>query len=163
MKKTLITILFAVLCICTYAQKSSLVFDLNYRSKIDDAKYGIGANYRYSLPYNIRLAANVTAYIPSDSNLGLDISINGHYLVNIIDNFRLYPVIGVVASNHSFSAVPNNRNITDLGCNLGLGAEFDLSDRGFLNFEFNQLLLKKEKPEWYSNYAIFSIGYGIRF
>ena len=49
MKKTLITILFAVLCICTYAQKSSLVFDLNYRSKIDDAKYGIGANYRSAI------------------------------------------------------------------------------------------------------------------
>lgn len=163
MKKTLFLLLFTALSIGIYAQKSSLVFGLGYRTKIDDAKFGIGINYRYSLPYNIRLATNVTGYFPTDSNFGLDLSLSAHYLVKAADNFTVYPIVGVVASNHNFSAEPNNRNLTDFGCNLGLGAEFDLSARRFVNFEFNQLLLKKEKPEWYSNYSILSLGYGIRF
>ena len=164
MKRISLSIIFIyVILFSISAQKSTVVIDLGYRNKTDNAKWGLGAQYKYKLPYNLRVAADFIFYLPKESTTGLDISVNAQYLLNIKKDITLYPIAGIVMSNHSFSAEPYNRHITDLGLETGLGGEFYLSKSSFINAEFKYLFIDKEKPAWYRDYGIFRVGYGFSF
>jgi len=159
-------LLFNCLGTAAYSQKMSAILDLNYRMmegghNLPD--WGIGGQFTYSFTKNFRLAADFSAYFPDDSNNSLDISVNAQYVLPVSGHFAVYPFAGAIISNNSFSADPNNRNVTDYGFNIGAGLEYNFSAKSFLNFDFRYAFLDKEKPAWYDNYGIFRLGYGFRF
>lgn len=163
MKAIQIIIVLLVISMGVSAQKSSMVIDMNYRTKVDESHLGIGAKYRYNLPYDFRLGANAVAYFPEDSNFGLDLGMNLQYVVRTNRLMALYPMVGFIVSNQSLSAEPNNRNLTDFGLSLGGGVEISLSKKGFVNIDYQYYFLSKDEPYWYRDYANISIGYGFRF
>lgn len=162
MKRVILVIAILISCLYSFAQKSSAIIDLGYRTKFDNANWGMGGQFKYNLPYNLRAAADVMAYFPQNSDLGLDVGLNLQYLLKF-DRVGLYPVIGIVMSSHSFSAEPNSRDVTDFGLSLGAGAEFNLSRRSFINIDYKYYLINKDRPFWYTDYANIRIGYGFRF
>lgn len=163
MKQLYILSILLVLGISLSAQKSSVVIDMNYRTKVDESNWGIGAQYKYCLPYDFRIAANAVAYIPEDSSFGLDLGMNLQYVISANRLMAFYPMVGLIVSNQILSAEPNNRNLTDFGLSVGGGVEFNLTKRGFLNIDYKYYFLSKDEPYWYRDYANISIGYGFRF
>jgi hypothetical protein len=67
MKKSLLFLVLFFICVCVQGQKSSIIVDLGYRTKFDNTNWGIGAQYKYALPLNLRLATDFVAYIPEDN------------------------------------------------------------------------------------------------
>jgi len=163
MRKLVFVFILMISCSCVYAQKASVVIDVGYRNKIDYANWGLGAQFRYSIIKDFRLASDIIAYIPDDSNLGLDVGVSAQYLIHLHERVSVYPVAGMIISNHSFSADPDNRKLTELGFNFGVGAEFNISSKGFINVDLRYSLINREKPQWYDNYGIIRLGYGFRF
>jgi opacity protein-like surface antigen len=66
-------------------------------------------------------------------------------------------------SKHSFSAEPDRRNQTEFGFSVGLGAEYNVDKKNFVNLDFRYNLIDKEKPAWYTDYGLIRVGYGFRF
>lgn len=163
MKKVFVLLLVLTICICAQAQRSALIIDAGYRNKFDYTNWGIGLQYKYNLPLNLRVAADVMGYIPEESDFGLDIGVNIQYKLPIQKNLSVYPFAGVIISNHSFSADPNARNQTEFGVSLGFGAEYNVSKSGFINIDYRYNLIHKEKPAWYRDYSLIRLGYGFRF
>jgi opacity protein-like surface antigen len=163
MKKTLLFLVLCLTSVCMQGQRSSLILDLGYRTEFDYADWGIGAQYKYDLPHNLRIATDLLAYIPGEDYFGLDLGVNLQYHINVYKNLYCYPLLGVIMSNHSFSADPNRRNQSELGFNFGLGAEYYISKTNFVNLDFRYNLIDKDKPAWYKDYGLVRIGYGFKF
>ncbi len=163
MKKLLLFPVLFFICLCVQGQKSSLIVDMGYRTEFDKANWGIGAQYKYTLPHHLRLAADVMAYIPEDSDYGLDVGVSLQYRLNVYKELYCYPFLGAIMSNHSFSAIPNPRNQSEFGFSFGLGAEYNVNKKSFVNLDFRYSLIDKEKPAWYKDYGLIRVGYGFRF
>jgi len=163
MKKIILIIPLLIYFSYSFAQKSSVIIDLVYRTKMESSNWGIGGQYKYNLPYNFRAAADIMAYIPEDSNLGLDAVLNLQYNLIIFEKIGINPSVGVIISNHSFSADPENRKVSDFGLSIGGSAEYNLSRRNFINIDYKYFLINKDKPYWYRDYSTIKIGYGFRF
>lgn len=146
-----------------YAQRSAAIVDFGYRNRFETTNWGMGLQYKYSLPSNLKLVTDVMAYFPQDSDFGLDVGLNLQYYLNACQNLYIYPFVGGIMSNHSFSAEPDARNQTEFGVNLGLGFQYNVSAKGFFNLDFRYNLIDKEEPAWYTNYGLFRFGYGFRF
>lgn len=146
MRRIVYAVLFVFLCFNLKAQKASVVIDIGCRNKMENASWGIGGQFRYSLFKDFRLASDVIAYFPQDGNFGLDVGLNVQYLFRILPKVSVYPVAGLIISNHSLSAEPNARNMTDSGFSFGLGAELNIFPKGFINADCRYSIISKEKP-----------------
>lgn len=167
MKRILISsllTLISILGISAQAGSKSAVVKMGYQS--DYERFGIGLEGRYEFLDNIRLAPEVTFFIPNHKTIGLDINLNAQYTVrNVLDNLTLYPFAGLNMSNNHYSGqkvkfqnietqVPSS-SYTNFGFNLGAGAEYQL-DYGFLVFDIKVVFADK-------TYGQFNIGYGLNF
>lgn len=164
MKKNLFAfVVFLICCVSVQAQKSALIMDLAYRNKFNYTNWGVGLQYKYNLPANFRAATDFVAYFPEESSFGLDFGINLQYQLHVCNNLSIYPFVGGIMSNHSFSGIPNNVNETGFGLSFGAGVEYNVSKKGFLNFDYRYNLIDKKKNAWYTDYSLIRIGYGVRF
>ncbi|MDU1891892.1 MAG: outer membrane beta-barrel protein [Dysgonomonas sp.] len=163
MKRLYFIATLLMICLCLFSQKSSVVIDLAYRTKFEYTNWGIGGQFRYNLPHNLRLAGELTAYFPEESDVGLDVGVNLQYTFHLNEKITLYPLVGAIMSNHSFSAEPNSRNQTEFGVAMGAGAEYNFGRKSFINLDYKYYLIDKEKPSWYRDYAVIKLGYGFRF
>ena len=159
MKKSLLIVAFAIVSIGAFSQLggifSSGLVKGAYQTEMK--RFGIGAELRYDLPSNFRLAPDVMFFFPKDHNTGLDINVNAQYLLNIADErFSLYPLAGINMSNNRFSYEGYSSSNTDFGFNLGIGGEYNLDSKSFLSAEFRYTF-----NDW--DYAQFSVGYGLKF
>ncbi len=162
-KGVLIFVVVFACCAAVQAQKSALIIDLAHRNKLDYANWGIGLQYKYSLPVNFRVAADWVAYFPDNSNSGLDVGINLQYQLHVYNNLSIYPFIGGMISDHLFSGIPNSVKQTGFSFSFGIGAEYNLSKSGFINFDYRYNLIDKEKYAGYTDYSLIRLGYGFRF
>ncbi len=162
-KGVLIFVVFLACCAAVQAQKSALIIDLAHRYKLDYANWGIGLQYKYSLPANFRVAGDWVAYFPDNSNSGLDVGVNLQYQLRIYNNLSIYPFIGGVISNHLFSGIPNSVKQNGFCLSFGVGAEYNVSKNGFVNFDYRYNLIDKEKYTGYTDYSLMRLGYGFRF
>jgi len=164
MKKRIMLLFFIIIIIPELpAQRKSIVIDLNYRTEIRDSKWGIGGQFKYSLTSDIRLSSDVSAFVFNERDIGLDAGLNVQYLLSLNNMVIVYPFAGFMISNHSFSADPNRRNVTDPGMNIGGGIELNCGRKSFINIDFRYNFISKDKPRWYENYALLRMGYGFRF
>ena len=109
MRTLFLVILGLSLSLNVLSQRSAVVVDVGYRTALDDANWGIGAQYKHILPFNLRLGVGAMAYIPEDNNFGLDLNLDLQYLVKLNDRVGLYPLVGFLISNHDFLAEPDSR------------------------------------------------------
>lgn len=156
MKKLLLIIAFVAAVMSANAQigDKSVLVKAGYET--DFKRFGVGAEGRYFLTENIRLAPDVIFFFPKDHNTGLDINVNAHYVFPLQDGLSVYPLAGVQMANNRFSYEGFTDSSTKFGFNIGVGFDYNLSDVNYVNAQFQYTF-----NDW--DYALFSIGYGIKF
>lgn len=156
MKKLLLLVALVAFSFSTYAQtgsKSALI-KAGYQTKAK--RIGLGLEGRYSVTDNIRVAPDVTVFFPKDHLLGMDINVNAHYLLPLQEGFSFYPLAGIAMINNHYSNDGFSVSTTDFGFNLGAGAEYNLCPTNYVNVEFKYTFTDRD-------FAVFMLGYGIRF
>ena len=134
---------------------------LGYNS--DFTNFGIGGKFLYNVSDAIRLEGAATFFIPKDF-LGLklsfwDISVNGHYLYPLSDQFTFYPLVGLGIQGWKLksSETGNSATGSDLCFNLGGGFDYKLTDQLFLNCELKYRIVE----DW--NRLVISAGITYKF
>lgn len=168
-KKILLSIFFVAAAISTNAQtqKRELSVLGNLGFQTDFKRFGIGAQARYNIMNNIRIAPDVTFFFPKDKVTGFDINVNAHYVFDLKkERFSFYPLAGIGMQNNHYGKQTINvngkeektdsRSTTDFAFNLGAGATYNLDLRSYLNFEGKYMFGSK-------HCAVFLIGYGYKF
>ena len=157
MKKVFLAIVLAVVSFGVHAQTGEKVImpKLGYQTEAE--RFLLGIEGRYSLTENIRLAPSLSFLFPKDHVTGLDVDINVHYVFPIQGGFALYPLVGGVMMNNRYSYKGYTAKDTTFGFNIGGGAQYNVMDNGYLNFEFKYSFIEGTDP------AYFTLGYGIRF
>ena len=84
-----------------------------------------------------------------------DLNANAHYLFDITEKFRAYPLAGLTVVNKSYTDVDDS--ITRLGLNLGGGCEYDVTPSVVLNAEFKYSIVST------IDQAVFSLGAVYKF
>lgn len=162
MKKVLFGIVLFALSLGSYAQTGSKAIMPKLGYQTEYKRFGLGVEGRYFLTNNIRIAPGVTLLFPKDRVTGLDVDINVHYVYSVpgTNGLALYPFVGGAMLNNRWSSnVDGMKSIsnTDFGFNIGAGAQYDIINNGYLNFEFKYTFTEGDDP------AYFMFGYGIRF
>lgn len=131
--------------------------------------FGLGAKFQYNITDPIRVEADLEYWFKAKETSIFDVYANVHYLIPIVDKLKLYPLAGIGYANIHMSTpkieipnmpnIPGMPNISDLLgeaqdvlddsanasrflFNIGIGAEYDLTDNLTANFEFYYQYMK---------------------
>ena len=126
---------------------------LSYGTEIES--FGIGVKYQYNITDNIRLEPSMNYFFENNGVDMFDLNANAHYLFPMASNIRVYPLAGLTFS--SWDAGKGIDNVTRLGVNLGVGAEFDIADNLMLNFELKYQFVSD------LDQAVFNVGIAYMF
>ena len=144
MKKILLIIIFLVsgaMNLSADRGEKSIGGQIMYGSY--KSQLGIGVNYQVEIFNKFRLAPSVDFFVKHKDWSTVGLNFNAQYLFEFTEGLKVYPLVGV---NYSFwfNSLKNNTYYMDdrLGCNLGIGAEIDLSQRVALTAELKGLFLK---------------------
>lgn len=110
----------------------------------DGALFGIGVVGRYSFTDHWRVEPAITALC--HKYCSVDISADVHYLFDLTDNWKLYPVAGVAVSDIGPYA---------FGLDLGAGTDFQLSEKWDLTAGIKWMPMFKEIRK---NPIVISVG-----
>jgi len=144
----------------------SAIGQIGYQTNYE--RFAIGAQYRYNLMRNIRIAPDITFFFPKDKVTGLDINLNAHYVFYFPeDRFSVYPLAGFGMQNNfhgkqDFIDSDGNKRQTDSSSktsfifNLGGGISYNLDSKSYLNAEAKFMFADDDD-------ALIMLGYGYRF
>lgn len=130
--------------------------------------FGLGAKFQYNITDPIRVEADLEYWFKAKEMSVFDVYANVHYLIPIVDKLKLYPMAGIGYANIHMSTpkieipdIPNIPGIPGLDdilgelddidtsanasrflFNIGIGAEYDLTDNLTANFEFYYQYMK---------------------
>lgn len=137
--------------------------NLNYGTEIESL--GLGVKGSLCFTDHIRGEASFNYFFPKDHFTMWEINANAHYLFNIGDKFKVYPLVGLTYVHGHWSnkysvggggdwgwgapmrkangeiTVNESYNTGKFGVNLGGGAQYDLTDHLMLNFEVKYSLV----------------------
>ncbi len=154
MKKLLLLVCAAVMSLSASAQAGdkALGAQLLFGSKTNNI--GLGVKGQYYFTDQIRGEASFDYFFKNKGVSMWDINANVHYLFDVADKFKVYPLAGLGYTNWSYKLEYDNVTLakgTDgrLAVNLGGGAEYALTDNVSVNAEakwqivnnYNQLVL----------------------
>ena len=156
MKKLLLMAAVAVFSISGFAQtgEKSVLVKGGYQTEFE--RFGLGVEGRYGLTDNFRVAPDVIFLIPNNHTTGLYVNANLHYTFPLQDNLTLYPLAGIAMANNRVSFAGESWRDTDFGLNLGAGVDYNLDSNSYVNVEFRYTFIDPD-------YALFTVGYGIKF
>jgi len=158
MKKVFLAIILAAISFSVHAQTGEKVIMPKLGYQTDFERFLIGVEGRYSVTENIRLAPGVSLLVPNKNILGFDVDINVHYVFPFQGGLSLYPFAGGAMLNNRFSKSGfDSVSWTDFGFNIGGGAQYDVMDNAYINFEFKYTFREGKDP------AYFTLGYGVKF
>lgn len=142
------------LCAQSVQGEKSVVANIGYQS---DAKRAlIGAQGRYTIADNIRIAPDVMFFFPKNHTLGFDVNVNAHYVFGVTPTFSAYPLAGLAMQNNRFSYKGESAGYTDWGFNLGAGGSYSLNAENFINLEMKYILGD-------ADCFVLAVGYGFKF
>ena len=132
--------------------------------------FGLGAKFQYNITDPIRVEADLEYWFKAKEMSVFDVYANVHYLIPIVDKLKLYPLAGIGYANIHMSTpkieipdIPNIPGIPGLDLddilgelddvdtsanasrflfNIGIGAEYELTDNLTANFEFYYQYMK---------------------
>ena len=117
------------------AKTAAVGLNLNYGTEIESL--GLGVKGSYCFTDHIRGEASFNYFFPKDHFTMWEINANAHYLFNIGDKFKVYPLVGLTYVHGHLSGFDTGK----FGVNLGGGAQYDLTDHLMLNFEVKYSLV----------------------
>lgn len=149
MKKVFLTLLVAIVAsTCAFAQQgaSAAGINLGYGIGLNTGatdQFDLGVKYQYSVTDALRLEAAFTYGIGLKKNgYKNDImtyGINAHYLFNLSDSFKLYPIAGIgggtVKATLEYGGYSVSASTTGFMYNVGLGGEVALGENVALDLE----------------------------
>lgn len=141
--------------------EKSIIGDLGVKS--DPGRFFIGAQGRYAIVDNLRIAPDVSFVFPHSKTTGFDINLNVHYVFDVYQDVTVYPLAGLAMQNGRYSGrkeaghtISSSTSFTDWGFNLGAGSSYNLDSKSFVNAELKYTF---SDADCFS----FAIGYGIKF
>ena len=177
MKKLFVTLLIATVSVCAFAQKGQMAIGANLsytpclEKGADLSNFGVSAKFQYNFTDALRGELNA-GYDFKDKGVSfLTAAANFHYLFNLGEKFKIYPIVGVGFAHISFDYSGWAEDVIDdaygdylddelqdlideaykdagsdsenkLLVNAGLGAEYDLSDNFSLCAEVKYQYIK---------------------
>lgn len=162
MKRTLLLLAFVIsFSIGAFAQsqqgEASVIIQGGVKS--NPGRFALGAEGRYVIVDNLRIAPDAYFVFPKDKVVGMDLNVNLQYafnLDNVTPDLSIYPLFGISMQNFRHSRDVPNRNWTSWGCNVGGGIDYGITSNTFLNLE-----MKYTFADW-DSFNLF-VGYGFKF
>lgn len=124
------------------AKTAAVGLNLNYGTEIESL--GLGVKGSYCFTDHIRGEASFNYFFPKDHFTMWEINANAHYLFNIGDKFKVYPLVGLTYVHGHLNGeikADGSNDTSKFGVNLGGGAQYDLTDHLMLNFEVKYSLV----------------------
>lgn len=171
MKRAVFIMVMALTTAFMYAQeKGDMGVGANLNFGTDGPAFGIGGKFQWNITDAIRLEPGVSYYFKSDYTSMLDVNVNVNYLFPVAENINVYPLAGLSVVNIKYdfdvpktgvpefdSYVSDSKSNTEIGFNLGGGAEYKFTE--------NLAAFAEIKFQIVNNYnrAIFSLGVAYKF
>lgn len=167
MKKLLLLIMTTLASVGLFAQQGEMSALGNVGFQTDVKRFMIGAQGRYNITNDIRIAPDVMFFFPKDKLLGFDLNANVHYLLNSGAQLEVYPLAGIaIQNNHQGERTitkvgsevlkTQSTSFTKIGFNLGTGFTYGLAENRFANFEMKYVFGGQ-------HCFVFALGYGVVF
>lgn len=153
MKKLFLALCVAMSSLCALAESGDMAagLNLNYGIGLGDYKFnnpGIGVKYQYSFSDVIRAQASFNYGFKNKGVSCWDVTADVHYLFNVSENIRVYPLVGIgyaklkasgdvkfVDSEGEISSAEASSSLGRMLVNLGVGGEYLLTENWSVNLE----------------------------
>ena len=175
MKKIFLTMCVALFAMGVQAQEKGQ-FALGVKgglaiAKVDketSSRAAFGAFAQYSLSNHWRVELEGIYHPKKDYFSDFTVGLNIHYLINVAENFKIYPQVGYAlaftkSEDHTTyyaggsSITVEGDNTTDGGIQLGLGAQYNLGEQWFILADY------KFQPGIFGDGHVVNVGVGVRF
>ncbi len=160
MKKLLLLVCAAVMSLSASAQAGdkALGAQLVFGSKTNNI--GLGVKGQYYFTDQLRGEASFDYFFENKGVSMWDINANVHYLFDVADKFKVYPLAGLGYTNWSYKLEYDNVTLAKgsdgrLAINLGGGAEYELTKDLSVNAELKSQII--------SNYNQLVLGVGVAY
>ena len=154
MKKLLLLVCAAVMSLSASAQAGDKALGAQLVFGSETNSFGLGVKGQYYFTDQLRGEASVDYFFKNKGVSMWDINANVHYLFDVANKVKVYPLAGLGYTNWSYKLEYDNVTLakgTDgrLAVNLGGGAEYELTKDLSVNAElkyqiishYNQLVL----------------------
>jgi outer membrane protein X len=101
MKKIFLSVFFAMIGMCVFAQKGDFAVGVNLgyapvmESGVSLSNLGIGAKAQYNVTDPLRLEVGANYWLKSKEVSMFDLAVNAHYLIPVTEKIKIYPLVGV--------------------------------------------------------------------
>lgn len=153
MKKIFITMCVALVSVCAFAQKGEKAVGVNLSYGTEISNIGIGVKGQYNFTDAIRGEVSFDYFLEKDYLKMWDINVNAHYLFNVAEKIKVYPLVGLTYTNWSAFSESSGK----FGANLGGGAQYDINEKLSLNLDIKYQLISD------FNQAVFGVGATYKF
>ena len=136
MKKLIIALCVAVMGIGSLAaQKGQSAAGLNFGYGSEIESFSIGAKYQYGITDALRAEAAFNYFLEKDGVSMWGIDVTAHYLFNVAENIKVYPLAGVTYANAKVEWEGVSASEGAFGINVGAGVEYSISENIAINLE----------------------------
>ena len=135
-------------------EKGDKALGINLMYGTDIESMGVGGKVQYVFHEHWRGEGSFNYFFKHHGRSQWDLNLTAHYLVNLGEKFRVYPLAGPTIVNATYDGYAGDMDgsITKFGVNLGGGIEYDLSDNFTVGFEARYSIVSK------IDQAVFGIG-----
>ena len=111
---------------------------------------GVGARFQYGILDQLRTEVGFNYFFEHKKNSCWDVNINAHYLLNVWNQkVYIYPIVGINYTMMKYgrhteedgTVVPSDED-NHIGFNVGLGAEYELTDHIGVNLEYRHTIIR---------------------
>lgn len=135
MKKLMLILCMILVGMGAFAQRGNIELGGKLNCASSQPKVGVGVVARYQIDRNFRPELTLN-YYPEDGHVSAwDLNVNLHYIFDITNRFKLYPLGGLGAFTYDNSWVVPDGSSSKLGLNLGGGLQFNITRELHLNAE----------------------------
>lgn len=160
MKKLLLLVCAAVMSLSASAQAGNKALGAQFVFGSETNNIGLGVKGQYYFTDQLRGEASVDYFFKNKGVSMWDINANVHYLFDVANKVKVYPLAGLGYTNWSYKLEYDNVTLakgTDgrLAVNLGGGAEYELTKDLSVNAELKYQII--------NNYNQLVLGVGVAY
>ena len=160
MKKLFLLVCAAVMSLSASAQAGDKALGAQLVFGSETNSIGLGVKGQYYFTDQLRGEASVDYFFKNKGVSMWDINANVHYLFNVANKVKVYPLAGIGYTNWSYKYEFPNLPVVEgsdgrLAVNLGGGAEYELTKNLSVNAELKYQII--------SNYSQLVLGVGVAY
>ena len=111
---------------------------------------GVGARFQYGILDQLRTEVGFNYFFEHKKNSCWDVNINAHYLLNVWNQkVYIYPIVGINYTMMKYGrhteedgTVVASDEDNHIGFNVGLGAEYELTEHIGVNLEYRHTIIR---------------------